>query len=295
MAEQQNPPQLPTAPGAQMGNPTASNTKPAEDKGEQKTPPSRMNKQQLHNRIDELEKGLDERSGGLDMREAELEEREARLADLERRLEGNPGNPAVNTHAEQVHASQDNRGPTGEREPRPSMAEGDGVKGDDSRASRRQLGTARILDADFYVERYPDKQLMWINDVNGEVNRWIDAGAEPVPVENRSGRTFEGINDSFDFQYVRAVGGTYSGQDFWVYLLMMDPSLYDHHKLAPIRERQRAINEAMYRGRNQSGGGQESYNKAAVGGMETYAPQLPTGGQGLQQTLGHHENIRDAI
>lgn len=264
--------EIPQLPGQDMmGKPTTDEPKAQETPPEEKaTPPSRKNKAQLA---------------------AENAELKEKLAVLE----------GIDLNKLQALIDANPRGGEGEREPRAPMAEGDALRGDDSRSTRRSIGHKRILDADFYVDRYPDKQLMWVNDVNGEVNKWIDAGAEPVAVENATTRVYEGINDSFDFKYVRAVGGTYAGQDFWVYLLMMDKKQYHDVKIEPLRERQRAITDTLYRGRNQSrgaGGQDQGFNRNAISGagVETYAPQLPTGdGEGMRQVVSHHAEMRDAI
>ena len=144
----------------------------------------------------------------------------------------------------------------------------------ESEFGRKPLGQPRNLDADFYLQKYgADKKLMWVNDIGGDVQRWIDMGAEPVPVENRSGRTFEGITDSHESKWVRAVGGETANGPFWVYLLMVDPEIYDEVQIKPQRERQEAIHQAMHGGRDQSGG--------AGGELQSYAPNLPTGDRGM--------------
>jgi len=148
------------------------------------------------------------------------------------------------------------------------------------KAIRTVMGQAKRLDADKYVAAHPDKRLMWINDMNGDVQRWIDAGAEPVPVQTRNSRHFEGITDRHESQWVRAVGGDDGmGNTYWVYLLMMSLERYDEVKLAPLRARQAAIKEALSRGSDQSDG--------AGGELAAYAPNLPTGGRGFQQIQDH--------
>ena len=141
---------------------------------------------------------------------------------------------------------------------------------------RKPLGQTRRLDAAPYLAEHPDKKLMWVNDMNGDVQRWIDAGAEPVPVKNRSGRTFEGITDTHESKWVRAIGGDDGmGGSFWVYLLMVEPEIYEQEHVAPMRERQEAIHRAMYGGRDQSD---------SQSGLQSYAPHLPTGDRGMNVT-----------
>ncbi len=74
--------------------------------------------------------------------------------------------------------------------PRQSLNEEAGEQ-TDTQAIRRPIGQMKNLDADYYVAKYPECKFIWENDIGGAVQRWIDYGAEPVEVENRSGRTFE--------------------------------------------------------------------------------------------------------
>ncbi len=139
-------------------------------------------------------------------------------------------------------------------------------------AGRAPIGQPRNLDADPYLQAYPDKKLMWVNQIGGDVDRWLNAGAEPVPRRTAS-RTFEGLTDQQESKWVRAVGGDDgTGNSFWVYLLMIDPAIYDHVALAPERARQKAIHDAMYAGRDQSD---------TKSGLQSYAPNLPTGDRGM--------------
>jgi hypothetical protein len=144
---------------------------------------------------------------------------------------------------------------------------------------RRDIGRSRRLDADKYLAIHQDMQLMWINDISGDVQRWIDEGAEPVPVKSKATRTFEGITDKAESKWVREVGGDDGmGGHFWVYLLMIDPQTYDEVKLAPQRARQELIRRAMKIGSDGSamdGSGPR---------LPTYAPNLPTGDVGVDIT-----------
>ena len=163
----------------------------------------------------------------------------------------------------------------GELPERVSASEEHGQEEVNPLSFRRPLGEVRRLDADYYAAKYHNKKLAWVNDLDGDVERWIDAGAEPVPTENKSGRVFEGITDRATSQWVRAVAGTNgNGEVMYAYLLMMDPDVYDAEKLAPIRARQEAIEEALRGGKDQSGG--------EGGELKTYAPHLPTGGKGYE-------------
>ncbi len=191
---------------------------------------------------------MDEREALLEERERQLDERQERL---EAELEANPA--PIQSASEQTNRT----------------------KGENQKSIRRQMGQGKRLNADRYVELHPEKKLLWINEMNGDVQRWINAGAEPVPVETNDSRKFEGITDQHESKWVRSVGGDDGmGGHFWVYLLMIDPKTYDEVELAPLRERQQAIKDAMTRGKDQSD---------SESGLESYAPNLPTGGRGFQQ------------
>ena len=149
---------------------------------------------------------------------------------------------------------------------------------DNPKAIRRGMDAPKRLDASMYVEMYPTMQLMWINDRHGNVQRWINEGAEPIPVATRAAKVFEGITDSHESKWVRAVGGEDQKGHFWVYLLMISPQTYYEIKIQPERERQRLIRESIMVGVDQS-----SYAEGPK--LPSYAPNLPTGeGQGFSES-----------
>ena len=145
---------------------------------------------------------------------------------------------------------------------------------------RRQIGAQIKMDMQPYVDQYPDKKLMLINDMDGDVQRWLDAGAEPIPAKISGRKTYEGLNDKAANPWVRFVAGQNpSGDAYYAYGLMMDPELYDEYKLAPQRKRHEDIQNAMKRG-------VASDSASFDGGenVQSYAPNLPTGtGQGYNQ------------
>lgn len=191
-----------------------------------------------------------------DDREAALAERERELAAREAALSEREGALPPRVSADEVRLKKD---------------------GENPKAVRRQMGQPKRLDVDKYVEKYQDKKLMLINDVNGDVQRWIDLGAEPVPVMTESDRHFEGITDRHESKWVRFVAGSDGmGGHTWQYLLMISPERYDEVKLAPVRARQELIRRAIHAGRDQS----EDSTGPKLG---TYAPNLPTGGRGYSE------------
>ena len=202
----------------------------------------------------------------LDAREKELADREAELAKRAEAID------AAEAQLLEGREDQDHvRVPVGGQE----------QHGHDSKSTRRAMGHAYRLDASKYLEEYPHAKLLWVNDIDGDVQRWIDVGAEPVPVKTKSQRHFEGITEQHETKWVRVVGGTHSnGQPFWVYLLMISPELYEEVKVQPELERQRMIHEAIYGGRDQSGGDDSPRGPK----LPTYAPIVGDDERGMQQT-----------
>jgi hypothetical protein len=191
-------------------------------------------------------KDLEERTAELEARSAGLDEREASM-----RAEFEP--LPERTSIDELGARKD----------------------ENPKAMRRDMGRAKRLDADKYIEIHQDKTLMWINDIGGDVQRWIDEGAEPVPVASKSSRVFEGLTDKTESKWVRGIGGDDGfGGHFWVYLLMIDPAVYQEIKIDPELERQAAIRRSIKAGVDQSAYG-------AGPKLPSYAPNLPTGGRGI--------------
>lgn len=153
---------------------------------------------------------------------------------------------------------------------------------------RADIGRQIQLDSEIYERLYPDKTLMKINDLNGDVQKWIDAGAEPVPARIPDRKVYAGINDKRTSEWVTWIGGTTdAGKEYLVYLLMMDPELYEEVKNRPQRARQEEIQRAMKIGGDASG---ENPHLPGGGGIQTYAPNLPTGGgQGFNQIRPQHQ------
>ncbi len=147
---------------------------------------------------------------------------------------------------------------------------------------RKGLGQQLKLDMTAYLEQYPNKQLMLINDLDGDVQRWLDAGAEPIPARLPDRKIFKGLNDKVESEWVRFVGGALpSGETYYTYGLMMDPDAYAQYKHAPINQRKSDIKASMTAGKTDQDGGA---NLPGGGQVMTYAANLPTGqGQGYNE------------
>ena len=153
------------------------------------------------------------------------------------------------------------------------------AKGTDKKM-RRKIGAQIKMDMEPYLALYPGKQLMLINDLDGDLQRWLDAGAEPIPAAIADRKVYEGLNDKAATQWVRFVGGQFgNGEVYYTYGLMMDKDLYDEYKLQPQRDRHQEVQAAMFGGKSSEDG-----NLQAGGQIKSYAANLPTGdGVGYNQ------------
>ena len=130
---------------------------------------------------------------------------------------------------------------------------------------RPNIGKNLKLDSEIYEREYPDKVLFKENDIDGQIQWWLDRGAEPVPRKIDGRKTFKGINDKQQAEWVTWYGGSNDGTPFKVYLLMMDPEIYHQVKKAPEEQRRADIRNAMKMG------------VSADNDRNSYAPNLPVG------------------
>ncbi len=192
-----------------------------------------------------------------DALEAEMKAREDAVADREEKLEARGTRQPVTTG-------------------------GSDLKGRDSKSQRKGMGQAKRLNADKYLLEYPEHQLMWVNDTNGDVERWLDEGAEPVPVQSKAAKEYKGLTDRRESEWVRAIGGDDGmGGHFWVYLLKVERQLYAELVTEPEQDRLDLIKRAMHMGRDQS---DDNENRGLK--LPSYAPNLPTGGTGFAESTG---------
>jgi hypothetical protein len=149
---------------------------------------------------------------------------------------------------------------------------------------RMAIGRQKRLDASLYEEAEPDKQFMWINDLDGEVQKWLAIGAAPVEQQTLHGKIYPGLNDHGANEYVKVHGGAdESGRPFYVYLLKMDRDEYHAVKIQPLKDRQNEIREAMGLGV----GGIESSSDVLPSGnsIQTYAANNLVGTRGFDQEV----------
>lgn len=137
------------------------------------------------------------------------------------------------------------------------------------------------LDCSAYQAAHPDKKFCFINDMDGEVEKYINNGFDPVERMSIGSRKFEGITDRHEDKWERRVVGTHEGgATMHAYLLMIDAEEYGRIKIQPQVERNAHIQRSMGLAA-QSGEADASARDGS--GLETYAANLPTGGQGFNQ------------
>jgi hypothetical protein len=159
---------------------------------------------------------------------------------------------------------------------------------------RGNLQRQMKLDSSIYEEIHKDKKLMKWPDSSPMLHWWLQNGAEPVPRATEKMKIFKGINDKFDSEWVTWPSGTAKGGEPEVtYLLMVDPETYDEKVTLPDHHRNMEIAEAMRLGQNASG---LEGHLPGGGGVQTYAPNLPTGpGRGFDEKVTHEAPVANAI
>jgi len=153
----------------------------------------------------------------------------------------------------------------------------------DSEKVRLAQGKQARLDASFYegLSEYEGKQLFWENDMDGQVERWLHLGAELVPRRTKSLKTFKGFTDKATSEWECVPGGgDGNGGQMLVYLLFMDAKEYQKLRIDPNKKRNKEILDVLHQGRSQA----EGTVMPNIKGLKTYAPELPTGGSGFEQT-----------
>ncbi len=148
----------------------------------------------------------------------------------------------------------------------------EGKTNEDSKTVRLSTKRGLKLDSAYYEKQHPDKKFMKVTDLNDDVQWWLDRGAEPVQRMGQKRRTYHGINDKQESEYVSYHGGFIEGTAYKVWLLMISPEDYEHYKIGPQKQRQQDIQDAM------------RMAKDPEGTAQTYAANLPDGsGTGFNQ------------
>ena len=170
----------------------------------------------------------------------------------------------------------------GEIDPPPKPAHASAASIDLQQRQAMAVGRQKRLDARVYEEAEPGMQFMWINDLDGEVQKWLSIGAAPQERTTLHGKIYPGLNDHGANEYVKVHGGAdEGGRPFYVYLLKMDKDEYYTVKTEPLIKRQNEIRDAMGIGSTGVESGEDLLPSGNA--IKTYAANNIVGGKGFMQ------------
>lgn len=154
----------------------------------------------------------------------------------------------------------------------------------DTEKHRNVIGQQKRINYDHYLEmpEYKDMQL-FIAHSDGDVDRWLAAGAQPVPRASQSQRIFKGINDRMQSEYqIYPAVSVIDGHPIDAFLLFMPKEDYNRVKIEPLQNRQAELERAMGIGKSDDGGAV----MPNVKGLKTYAPNVTSDAKGLYTHRG---------
>jgi len=168
-------------------------------------------------------------------------------------------------------------------------------KSDRNKPRNLEMGAVSLdkqqnMDSSYYEDKYPDMKFMWIVDSGGEVDKYRRAGA--VIQKDESREQFEGEDHGYKGKnrkgYVSIICGTDHGESVEQILLKMPKDEYQAKVIDPKHSRNRDIREAMGRSAKVGDANKKGADGSDVdsGDVGTYAPNLPTGGQGFEEIAG---------
>ena len=179
--------------------------------------------------------------------------------------------------AKSKNANKDLRAPIGQETQTNKM--------DDAEKARIAIGHSLRLDASHYLRmpEYQEMELFWALSQNGEVDKWLSLGAQPVPRRTKAGKVYKGINDRCESEYevVPAVS-VVEGVAVDAFLLFMTKEDYKKFRIDPKEARNAEIREAMGIGKADS----DAKVMPTVKGLKTYAPNVSENSTGLEVQRG---------
>ena len=172
----------------------------------------------------------------------------------------------------QKNQNKDIRAPIGGEETVNKMTQSERV--------RMAQGKQMRLDASFYnrLPEYEGHTLFWESTHNGDVEKWLHLGAELVPRRSKSLKEYKGFTDQSISEWECVpVDKDDGGNVIYNYLLSLESDDYHALRIAPKEQHNKEMVDALGRGKT------EEQVMPHVKGLQTYAPNLPTGGKGLEQ------------
>ncbi len=117
--------------------------------------------------------------------------------------------------------------------------------------------------------------------MDGAVEKWLYLGAELVKRQSFAMKKFKGFTDVKGSEWeCRPTGPDGRGGTLMAYLLKMPADEYYEYRIKPNEDRNKEIRGALTRGVSQT----DAQVMPNVKGIKTYAPNLPTGGVGFEET-----------
>ena len=160
-------------------------------------------------------------------------------------------------------------------------------KSDRNKPANLEMGAVSLdkqkrLDSTYYEKQYPDMKFMWILDTDGSVDKYLRAGAsiQADEIDDQIVGETHGYKSKNRQSYVSVIGGTDHGVPVEQILMKMPKDQYQKIVLGPKTQRNEDIRKAM-------GNGKASSDDRDGASLETYSPELPTGGTGFAQMAGN--------
>jgi hypothetical protein len=141
------------------------------------------------------------------------------------------------------------------------------------------MGQQKRINYDHYLQmpEYKGMQLFLAHS-DGDVDRWLAAGAQPVPRVSQSQRIYKGINDRMQSEYqIYPAVSVVDGHPIDAFLLFMPKDEYHRVKIEPYQNRQKELERAMGIGKSAEG----DAVMPNVKGLKTYAPNVTADQKGL--------------
>ena len=171
------------------------------------------------------------------------------------------------------------------------MSKSKASKSDRNKPSNLELGAVsndkqKRLDSSWYEEKYPHLKFMWIYNSGGEVDNQLRRGAsiQKDELEDQVVGETHGYKGKNRNGYVSVIAGVDQGGNSVEQILMhMPKEEYQTKVIDRKHNKNQAIREAM--GRSAKSGEASSADRDGAE-VDTYAPNLPTGGQGFEEIAG---------
>lgn len=164
-------------------------------------------------------------------------------------------------------------------------------KSDRNKPKNLEMGAVSLdkqkrLDCSWYENKFPHLKFMWIYNSGGEVDKYLRNGAsiQKDLLEDQFDGDTHGYKGKNRKGYVSVIAGVDQGGNSVEQILMHMPKEdYQARIIDPKHRKNKDIRDAM--GRSAKGGEASSADRDGAE-VDTYAPNLPTGGVGFEEIAG---------